>query len=60
MDTAIERYHPGNNMRNMKLAHAYIPFQKYTENYPPETALNRGTLYPELWMPYNSSHRGYY
>ncbi|MFW5999303.1 MAG: spore coat associated protein CotJA [Halanaerobiaceae bacterium] len=47
--------------RNMRLAHAYVPFQQYTDNYNPAEALNRGTLFPELYMPYRSGQeRGFY
>ncbi|WP_084295243.1 spore coat associated protein CotJA [Caldanaerobius polysaccharolyticus] len=35
-----------------KLAHAYVPFQTYTKSYSPEQALKRGTMFPELDMPY--------
>lgn len=34
------------------LAEAYIPMQKYVTAYPPEQALMRGTLFPELDKPY--------
>ena len=43
-----------------KLAHAYVPFQRYVENYSPNEALAKGTLFPELWMPYKPGKRGYY
>ena len=35
-----------------RLAHAYVPIQQYTRSYSLEEALQKGTLYPELWMPY--------
>ena len=43
-----------------KLAHAYVPYQRFMDNYPPEEALRKGTLFPELWMPYKPGRRGYY
>lgn len=43
-----------------RLAHAYVPYQRFTENYSPEEALRKGTLFPELWMPYKPGHRGHY
>ncbi|MFW6238269.1 MAG: spore coat associated protein CotJA [Bacillota bacterium] len=47
--------------RDMKLAHAYVPVQQYTDNYSPTRALNRGTLFPDLYMPYNpDQERGFY
>lgn len=37
---------------NMRLARAYIPFQFYTDAFPLEEALQKGTLFPELYRPY--------
>lgn len=34
------------------LAMAYVPFQKWIETYDPETALVRGTLFPDLDKPF--------
>ena len=45
---------------NVKLAHAYIPFQRYSSKYSLNEALNKGTLYPALYMPYKQGTRGYY
>lgn len=36
----------------MRLARAYIPNQQLGEVYCPKEALAKGTLFPELWMPY--------
>ena len=33
-------------------AMAYVPWQRLDEMYTPETALERGTLYPELEKPF--------
>ena len=33
-------------------AMAYVPWQRLDEMYTPETALERGTLYPELDQPF--------
>ncbi|WP_082759901.1 spore coat associated protein CotJA [Abyssisolibacter fermentans] len=35
-----------------KLARAYVPFQKLDKIYSPKQALCKGTLFPELYMPY--------
>lgn len=35
-----------------KLARAYVPFQKYRERYDHMKGLMRGTIFPELDMPY--------
>lgn len=36
-----------------KLAHAYVPYQKMCQVYEPREALCKGTLFPELYMPYD-------
>jgi hypothetical protein len=36
----------------LELARAYIPYQKYTSTYSPREALEKGTLFPELYRPY--------
>ncbi len=46
--------------KTIQLARAYVPFQRFTKNYSPQEALKKGTLYPELWMPYRPGGRGYY
>ncbi len=51
---------PGPGMGSMRLAHAYVPYQYYSNSYPPEEALRKGTLYPELYMPYRPGRKGYY
>jgi len=35
-----------------RLAEVYIPFQRYGQIFDPRTALMKGTLFPELYMPY--------
>lgn len=37
---------------NVKLAHAYVPFQCYHKAFCPAEALTKGTLFPELWGVY--------
>jgi hypothetical protein len=37
-----------------RLAHAYVPWQFLVCIYPPETALERGTIFPELDLPYGT------
>ncbi|MDP2892517.1 MAG: spore coat associated protein CotJA [Bacillota bacterium] len=41
---------------NMKpeLATAYVPYQEYTQIYPPMEAFKKGTVFPELYKPYES------
>jgi hypothetical protein len=43
-------------LRDMKLAHAYVPFQKLCPTFVPLTALKKGTIFPGLvgvygWVP---------
>ncbi|MFW6034754.1 MAG: spore coat associated protein CotJA [Halothermotrichaceae bacterium] len=58
---ADKQYVPRRGIGRTRLAHAYVPFQRYTENFPPEKALRKGTLFPELYMPYRPEvGRGYY
>ncbi len=47
MPYTIENYSP-----NFKLATAYIPFQNYGQIYSPQEALTKGTLFPQLYRPY--------
>ena len=35
-----------------ELAQACVPYQQYTASYPPEEALEKGTMFPELYRPY--------
>lgn len=37
---------------NVKLANAYVPFQKFCSLYPPLEALMKGTAFPELFSPF--------
>lgn len=45
------------NLPNMRLARAYIPFQVYTKSFPPREALERGTMFPELYSPWPTRRR---
>lgn len=38
--------------QQLELARAYIPFQQYTVSFSPQVALERGTMFPELYRPY--------
>ncbi len=44
-------YDKGNEYR---LARAYVPFQIMNQVFSPDEALRKGTLFPELYMPYRS------
>ena len=39
---------------NVKLAHAYVPFQCLKCIYPPMEGLCKGTIFPELSRPYGA------
>mgnify|MGYP001943804217 FL=1 len=59
MENGYRRYddfarHP----EGLELARAYIPYQEYTRSWSPEEALERGTMFPELYRPY-SPHEDY-
>lgn len=45
-----------NNNCKYKLAHAYVPYQIMGQIFSLEEALRKGTLFPELYMPYNKSN----
>ncbi|MDQ0286615.1 hypothetical protein J2Z49_001729 [Desulfofundulus luciae] len=36
----------------LRLAQAYVPPQRYGRTYSPAEALEKGTLFPELYSPY--------
>ncbi len=37
---------------NMRLARAYVPFQEFSRLLDPIEGLAKGTIFPELYMPY--------
>lgn len=45
-------YCPPGISPDMKLAHAYVPNQVMGQVFSPQEALQKGTLFPELYMPY--------
>lgn len=42
----------------VSLAMMYVPFQRFENLYDPEKALERGTLFAELDMPFYGSKKG--
>ncbi|HHV95460.1 MAG TPA: spore coat associated protein CotJA [Clostridiaceae bacterium] len=42
---------------NVRLARAYVPFQRLCSLYSPEEALNKGTAFPELYSPYYKAEK---
>lgn len=39
-------------IKNVRLAAAYVPYQKLCELFNPIEALKKGTAFPELYSPY--------
>jgi hypothetical protein len=39
-------------IKNVRLATAYVPFQKFCTLYSPMEGLAMGTIFPELYSPY--------
>ena len=46
-------------IRNVRLAAAYVPFQKLCTLFAPLEALKRGTAFPELYSPYDGEDKKY-
>ncbi|TYQ14674.1 UNVERIFIED_CONTAM: spore coat associated protein JA (CotJA) [Acetivibrio alkalicellulosi] len=46
-------------LRNVRLARAYVPFQKMCSVYSPIEALEKGTAFPELYSPYKGVDKFY-
>ncbi|MBW9153174.1 spore coat associated protein CotJA [Clostridium estertheticum] len=40
-------------IKNVRLAAAYVPYQKLCTLFSPLEALKRGTAFPELYSPYD-------
>jgi len=58
------KYSPMNNcipqeteIKNVRLAAAYVPYQKLCTLFTPLEALKRGTAFPELYSPYNGEDK---
>ncbi|MDQ2087679.1 spore coat associated protein CotJA [Herbivorax sp. ANBcel31] len=46
-------------LRNVKLARAYVPFQRLCNVYSPIESLDKGTAFPELYSPYKGVDKNY-
>ena len=42
-------------IHNVRLAMAYVPFQKMCTLFNPIEALSKGTVFPELYSPYEKN-----
>lgn len=38
--------------RPLRIAHAFVPIQIFGQLYSPAEALQKGTIFPELYSPY--------
>lgn len=47
----MQYFYPA-EIKNARLAHAYVPFQYLVCIYPPQLGLKQGTIFPELDTPY--------
>lgn len=52
MATAQERRAADDMSKNMRLAMAYVPVQRFENVYSPSEALSNGTLFGDLNLPY--------
>lgn len=46
------------NMQPMALAMAYVPWQRWTETYPLDEGLAKGTIFPDLYLPFEGRRKG--
>ncbi|WP_243143400.1 spore coat associated protein CotJA [Clostridium estertheticum] len=46
-------------IKNIRLAAAYVPYQKLCTLFSPIEALKRGTVFPELFSPYEGQDKKY-
>lgn len=46
------------NMQPMALAMAYVPWQKWTSTYPLDEGLHKGTIFPDLDLPFEGRKQG--
>ena len=44
-------------IRNVRLAMAYVPYQNLCTLFSPMEALKRGTVFPELYSPYQGEDK---
>lgn len=44
-------------IRNVRLAAAYVPYQKLCTIFSPIEALSKGTVFPELYSPYEGKDK---
>jgi hypothetical protein len=47
-------------IKNVRLAAAYVPWQKMCELFNPLEALKKGTAFPELYSPFDPKREPFY
>lgn len=45
-------------IRDVRLAAAYVPFQRICSTFSPVEGLKKGTIFPELYSPYEGKLKG--
>ena len=55
-----EKYMERPYCEDLPLAIASVPMQQFQKLYPPEVALDRGTMFDELYLPFEGKERGKY
>lgn len=51
-DSSKETYQAAWFYPSLPLAQAFVVWQKYGQTYSPAEALQKGTIFPELYRPY--------
>jgi len=54
----VVRVSRGDNIDDFPIAMAYVPWQKWNGAYPAEEALEKGTVFPELYLPFKGKGAG--
>lgn len=54
----VVRVSSGGNIDDLPIAMAYVPWQKWNAAYSAEEALEKGTVFPELYLPFRGKGVG--
>lgn len=58
MDMPMMRISDSEPLGQLPLAMAYVPMQQWKETYSEDVALSRGTIFPELDLPFTEGKGG--
>lgn len=58
LNQAIPNAGANQGMQPMALAMAYVPWQRWTETYPLDEGLQKGTIFPDLYLPFEGRRKG--